>query len=130
VRDWQSDLVDWAGRDQAAKSYRLLRAILGTAVEDLRIGRNPCRIRGAGIEQAAERPIVEPAVILELAEAITPRLQALVILAGFAGLRSGEMLALTRADIDLVHKTVHVRASAAEITGDGRLVGRPKSEAW
>jgi len=129
VRDWHSDLVHSAGRDQAAKSYRLLRAILNTAVEDMRIGRNPCRIRGAGIEQAPERPIVEPVVILELAEAITPRLRALVLLAGFGGLRSGEMLALTRADVDLVHKTVQVRASAAEITGAGRVVGGPKSEA-
>ncbi len=129
VRVWHSNLVESAGPDQAAKSYRVLRAILNTAVEDMRIGRNPCRIRGAGIEQAVERPIVDSAVILELAEAINPRLRALVLLAGFGGLRSGEMLALTRTDLDLLHDKVTVRASAAEITGAGRVVGDPKSEA-
>ena len=129
VRDWHSDLVESAGRDQAAKSYRLLRAVLNTAVEDLRIGRNPCQIRGAGIERAAERPIVEAATILDLAAAINPRLRALIVLSGFGGLRTGELLALTRRDVDLVHKTVQVRASAAEINGSGRVLGPPKSEA-
>ena len=128
VRDWHSDLVQSAGRDQAAKSYRLLRAVLNTAVEDLRIGRNPCQIRGAGVERAAERPIVEAATILDLAAAINPRLRALIVLSGFGGLRTGELLALTRRDVDLVHKTVQVRASAAEINGSGRVLGPPKSE--
>ena len=37
----------------AAKAYRLLRAVLTTAVEEDRIlPRNPCRIRGAGSEHA------------------------------------------------------------------------------
>ena len=36
----------------AAKAYRLLRAVLMTAVEEDKIlPRNPCRIRGAGDEQ-------------------------------------------------------------------------------
>lgn len=129
VRSWYSELLQAAGRDQAAKSYRLLRAVLNTAVEDMRIPRNPCRIRGAGIENAGERPIVSAAVVLELAEAIAPRLRALVILAGFGGLRTGELLSLTRADVDLVHRTVRVRSSASEIAGAGRVVGSPKSEA-
>jgi integrase len=34
-----------------------------------------------------------------------------------------------RTDIDLVHRTVRVRASAAAITGAGRIVGGSKSEA-
>lgn len=129
VRAWHAATTEKAGRDQAAKSYRLLRAILSTAVEDNRIVANPCRIRGAGIEHAGERPMLEVVTILELAEAINPRYRALVILAGFGGLRTGEMLALTRGDVDLVHKTVRVRAGAQEITGQGRVVGDPKSEA-
>jgi hypothetical protein len=40
-----------------AKSYRLLPAILNTAVtEDELIIVNPCRIKGAGEERATERP--------------------------------------------------------------------------
>ncbi len=39
-----------------AKSYRLVKAILKTAVDDELIRRNPCRIKGAGKESAPERP--------------------------------------------------------------------------
>jgi integrase len=39
------------------------------------------------------------------------------------------MLALTRADVDLLHHQVRVRASASEITGSGRLVGPTKTDA-
>jgi integrase len=66
---------------------------------------------------------------LQLAAAINPRLRALVVLSGFGGLRTGELLALTRRDVDLVHKTVQVGASTAEINGSGRVLGPPKSEA-
>jgi hypothetical protein len=55
---------------------------MSTAVDDLRISRNPCRVKGAGIEQAHERPMVDVGTVLELADAITPRLRALVVLAG------------------------------------------------
>lgn len=129
VRDWYAEATRSASADQAAKSYRLLRAIFNTAVDDERIGRNPCRLKGAGAESAAERPMVDAGTVLDLAEAVTPRLRALVLLAGFAGLRSGEMLALTRADVDLVHRVVKVRAGAQEIVGMGRVVGDPKSAA-
>ena len=51
-----------------AKAYRLLRAIMTTAVEDDKLlPRNPCRIRGAGTEDAAERPVLTVAQVFELA---------------------------------------------------------------
>ena len=38
-----------------AKAYRLLHAIMNTAVEDGLIRRNPCRIKGAGQEYSQEQ---------------------------------------------------------------------------
>ena len=87
-------------RDQAAKSYRVLRAILNTAVSDGLITRNPCTIRGAGIEHAPERPMLATITVLELAESIESRLRCLVLLGGFGGLRTGELLGVQRRDID------------------------------
>ena len=50
-----------------AKAYRLLQAVLMTAVqEDKIIPRNPCQVRGAGSEQAAERPVLSVAQVFEL----------------------------------------------------------------
>ena len=57
-----------------AKAYRLLRAVLTTAVEEDKIlPRNPCRIRGAGSEQAPERPVLTVAQVFELAEMVGRR---------------------------------------------------------
>lgn len=48
VRRWRTDLLnDGISATMVAKAYRLLRAILMTAVDDGTIARNPCRIRGA-----------------------------------------------------------------------------------
>ena len=58
----------------AAKAYRLLRAIMTTAVdEDKMLARNPCRIRGAGDEDAAERPVLTVRQVFDLAERVGRR---------------------------------------------------------
>lgn len=129
VRDWYSKLSVTAGRDQAAKGYRLLRAMLNTAVDDELIARNPCRIRGGGAEHADERPMIDADLVFRLASAITPRLRALVIVAGFVGLRTGELLGLRRSDVDLENRRLTVLVQAQQIIGEGRIVTGPKSEA-
>jgi integrase len=70
VRVWHSDLIQSAGQDQAAKSYRLLRAILNTAVSDRLLTQNPCTVPGAGTENTPERPLLDSATVLDLADAI------------------------------------------------------------
>ncbi len=58
----------------AAKAYRLLRAVLTTAIEkDKILPRNPCRIRGAGDEDAPERPVLTVAQVFALAELVGRR---------------------------------------------------------
>ena len=73
IRQWQTDL-NAGSPDRAAKAYRLLRAILNIALADGLIGRNPCTIRGAAIEHAHERPMLDTTTVLELSEAIEARL--------------------------------------------------------
>ena len=69
VREWRATLLaNGVSVSMAAKAYRLLRAIMMTAVEDDKLlPRNPCRIRGAGTEDAAERPVLTVAQVFELA---------------------------------------------------------------
>jgi hypothetical protein len=59
VRRWRKTLLD-AGVSPVtvAKAYRLLKAIMNTAVEDGLIRRNPCRIKGAGQEKSPERTVL------------------------------------------------------------------------
>jgi Phage integrase, N-terminal SAM-like domain len=57
IRQWRATLLgDGVSVSVAATASRLLRAVLMTATEDDKIlTRNPCRIRGAGDEETAER---------------------------------------------------------------------------
>lgn len=75
IREWRSGLLArGVSVTMTAKAYRLLRAILMTAVEEDKIlPRNPCRIRGAGSETAPERPVLTVAQVFELAELVGRR---------------------------------------------------------
>ncbi|MBA2283324.1 MAG: tyrosine-type recombinase/integrase [Acidimicrobiia bacterium] len=130
VRSWHSRLLATGpGPSTAAKCYRLLRTMLNTAVEDGLLAVNPCSIKGAGVEPNEERSIPTLAEVDALADAIRVDLRALVLLAAFVGLRRGELLALTRRDIDLLHRTINVRVQRQEAKGGGHLITAPKTDA-
>jgi hypothetical protein len=63
IRTWRAERLKATGATTVAKSYRLLKAIMETAVEDDMIRKNPCRIRGAGREEADERPVATVAQV-------------------------------------------------------------------
>ncbi|MFC6085794.1 tyrosine-type recombinase/integrase [Sphaerisporangium aureirubrum] len=132
VRAWRASLLN-AGISVSttAKAYRLLRAVLMTAVEeDKMISRNPCRIKGADNEHTPERPILTVTQVFELADRMADRrFRALVLLTTFASLRWGEVIALRRADVDLTARTVRVREQLLELDGGQMLLGPPKSRA-
>ena len=97
VRSWRSGLLDaGVGQVTVAKAYRLLRAVMNTAVDDELIRRNPCRIKGAGREASPERSVVSVEQVYRLAGQIDRRWRALVLLAAFGGLRWGELAGLRR----------------------------------
>ena len=67
--------------------------------------------------------------VYQLAEAIGARYQALVLLATFAGLRWGELAALTRRHVDLATGTVQVAFTLTETDRGILALGPPKSAA-
>jgi integrase len=125
VRAWYARLAATKSQVTAAKCYRLLAAILNTAVDDELIAANVCRIKGAAVEQSPERPLVTVDEALSIASAIEPRYRVLVLLAAFCGLRLGELMALTRADLDLLHRRVIVTKQLQE-WGNQIAVAPPK----
>jgi integrase len=129
VRAWLAKVRTESSALQAAKAYRLLRAILNVAVSDGLIVRNPCNIRGAGQEHSAERPLASAEEIHKLADAMQPRMRLAVLLAGFAGLRRGELFGLQRGDIDLDAATLSVRRQIVYLKDGSRLQTKPKSAA-
>lgn len=75
VREWRAALLgNGVSVSVTAKAYRLLRAVMTTAVdEDSMLVRNPCRIKGAGDEDAAERPVLTVRQVFDLAERVGRR---------------------------------------------------------
>ena len=110
------------------KAYRLLRAVLNTAADDELIRRNPCRIKGAGVERPAERPVLTLSEVMALADAIDPRYRMLVLLAVFASLRWGELMGLRKTDFDLAVGLVQVERSVS-LVGTRQLIKQPKTPA-
>lgn len=129
VRTWRAERLKATGETTVAKSYRLVKAILETAVEDELIRRNPCRIRGAGKESAPERPIATVDQVDDLADAIGPRWRLMVYIAAYGPARPEEQAELRRPDVDLETVGVWVRRAAPELTTGRRVVGDTKSEA-
>lgn len=132
VRSWRANLIDnGVSVSTAAKAYRLLRAVLMTAVEeDKMLSRNPCRIKGADNEQTPERPILTVSQVFELADKMADRrFRALILLTTFASLRWGEAIALRRSDIDIEARTVRVREQLIELDGGEMVLAPPKSRA-
>ena len=114
----------------AAKAYRLLKSILATAVDDGLIRRNPCRIKGASVEEDPQSgQLLTVAEVYDLADAVDPRYRALILLACFCGLRWGELAGLQRADIDCDHRTVRVARQLCEVAGRPPFLAPPKSDA-
>ncbi|MGO9298673.1 MAG: tyrosine-type recombinase/integrase [Streptosporangiaceae bacterium] len=130
IRRWRKGLLDAGiGEVTVAKAYRLLKAIMNTAVDDGLIRRNPCRIKGAGQEKSPERPVATIRQVFVLADVIEPRYRALVLLAVFGSLRWGELAALRRRHLDLTSGTLRVEASVVELVDGSLITGPPKSEA-
>jgi integrase len=131
VREWHAGLAKAAkpGPVTVAKCYRLLRTICETAFTDELISRNPCNLKGASVEHSPERPVMTIEQLNAVVGAMEDRYRGMVVLGSWCSMRIGEILALTRGDIDLEAGTVRVDKSAWELGNRQRMVGPPKTAA-
>lgn len=109
VRRWFAELGS-EHESRNAKAYALLRSIFNTAVDDGLVASNPCRIKGAAQVKHAKHSIVllDAAQLTQLAEKMPDDLRLTVLLAGWCGLRRGEVFALRRCDVVPDGSTVRV----------------------
>ncbi|MGY5044432.1 tyrosine-type recombinase/integrase [Streptomyces sp. 900105755] len=130
VREWRSDRLRATGaKTTVAKAYRLVKAIMETAVDDELISRNPCRIKGAGKESAAERRIATVAQVDALTDAIGIRWRLMIYLGAYGPMRPEELAGLRRRDVDLDNLLIRVRVAEPERTNGKRAPGETKSDA-
>lgn len=114
-----------------AKIYKLMRRMCIEGVDDGYLRTNPCQIKKASADgnftHAYEEPPT-PAQVRALAEAVPARYRAMVLLAGFGGLRWGELAGLERRHVNLTDGTVRVEQQLVAVNGQ-HSIGPPKTEA-
>ena len=129
IEAWHRQIASGASPSMAPKTYRLLRQILATVVDDEVLLKNPARIKSAGQERATERTIASIEEVLAIAEAIDARFRAMVLVAGLGGLRFGEVTALRRGHVDLDAGTVTVGEQRVRLDLGETITKGPKTEA-
>jgi integrase len=110
------------------KAYRLLQTITKAAVEEGLLVASPCRVKF----QKEPKPTLHCPTkdeVLAIANAVPDRYRALVLLAGFGGLRWGEAIGLCRRHVDLATGSVKVEQTVVEILGEVYLQPYLKTEA-
>ncbi|MBA2279803.1 MAG: site-specific integrase [Acidimicrobiia bacterium] len=102
--------------------------MLSAAVDDELIGRNP--LRGVRPPQVKTKTMkfLSHDEVAALAAVIDERYRALVLVASYCGLRAGELMALRRPNVDLLHRSIAV-VEQVHAGGGHHHVSPPKSAA-
>ena len=117
VRAWVAKMVaDEVGVATIENAFGVLRQVLGAAVEDRRIPRNPCDGVKLPKRQHADRGYLTHAQVAALADAVDRQPEVVRFLA-YTGLRWGEMAALRVCDFDMLRRRVNVSRSVTESGG-------------
>ncbi len=128
VRAW-FDSLDADKPTQRQHAYALLKSIMAACVAEELISSNPCRLRSAGKRKTTR--LMQPATVEQLGRVATelPLRSALpVLIAGWCGLRSGEVRALRVRDVDVDEGWILVRQGVTRVKGRV-IIGPPKTPA-
>lgn len=115
VRDWLSGLE--AGGRTVQVAHQLLSRVLRQAVADGLILTNPCSVARPPSVEREEVRLLTTENVEALARAIDERYGAMVLLAGWGGLRFGECAGLRTEHLRLLERKVDVREGATEVRG-------------
>jgi integrase len=127
VQAWVSSLsASGLSAGSVHKVHRVLSMVLGLAVRDGRLPRNPAAQVDLPRAAKAEKRYLRVDQVANLADAAGPGRLVVLVLA-YCGLRWGELAALRVSRLDLMRRRSHVAESVTEVNG-GRLDwGLPKS---
>jgi integrase len=122
VQAWAADLSRAQSVATARHSLGVLRRVFDYAVRDGAIQRNPAAgIRLSKVRGNDPRPLTHDQLWRLAAEVDQPRDRLLVLVAGYCGLRWGELAALRWADVDKQSRTIRVARAYSEEAPRGEL---------
>jgi integrase len=129
IRTWINALVARGYAPATViKLHQMAAAALDQAVTDGYLPTTPSRNIALPRMEKTERSYLTPRQIAILADTIHPRFKALVLVAGYTGLRAGELTGLRISDLDLLRKRLTVRQTLVNVSGHITF-GPPKTAA-
>lgn len=124
VRRFVADLKKaGVGPAMTDSTFRLLRALLGYAVQDRRLAYNPASGVAPSPVGRKEVRIVTPDEVERIADEVPVRYHALVLTLAWTGIRIGEAAALRIRNLNILNRQLHVVEAVSEI--GGRRVEHP-----
>lgn len=116
LADLTSSMVGrwWDGLDpstptQNGRAYELLNSVMREAVEEKLIAENPCRLKGAGMPLPTHKGVaLSVSEVLAYLAGVPEHYRVMLMIAGWCGLRSGEVRGLRRKDVDLKNRVIRV----------------------
>ncbi len=117
VKTWLGAISETYAPSYVRAVYGRLSQILGDAVHDALLPRNPCSRKTA--PPAEDRPAIRLATteqVWELVDAMPEHLRSAVLLGAFAGLRIGEVCGLRIADVHVVRGVVYPKVQFKSMT--------------
>lgn len=138
IQQWINELAETRSPKTVRNIYGVLRSALNVAVEHRFITSNPCEAVRLPKRSKAKRVMLflTPPEIASVAEAITPRHKLMVFVSAYVGLRAGEVEAIRRKDVDLLHSRLSVVLALKDINTSseniaesekGLIFGAPKN---
>lgn len=101
IRKWHKQKVGNVAPSSLSEAYKAFSSMLSTAVQDGVIDRNPCNLTKVHSSRT-QRPsrAISATAVREVAAAMPAGYEAAVLIAGWCGLRWGEVIGLRRSDLD------------------------------
>ncbi|PRW64640.1 tyrosine-type recombinase/integrase [Actinopolyspora mortivallis] len=125
VQQWVSSLASSLSGTSVAKVHRVFSLMLGWAVRDGRLARNPAEDIRLPRPSPSEHRYLDHAQVAKLADRCGSY-GLIVRFLAYTGLRWGELAALTVGRVDLKRRRVHVAESVTEVNGE-LVWGTPKT---
>lgn len=122
VQAWAADISRRQSAATARHSLSVLRRVFDHAVRDGAINRNPAAgIRLPKVQGNDPRPLTHDELWRLADQLKQPRDRLLVLIAGYCGLRWGELAALRWSDVDLANNTLRVARAYSEEAPHGDM---------
>lgn len=132
IKQWVKGLRRHLGDATVADIVTLLSMILGEAVEEDYIGKNPCRRLKLNLDPSTPKETASPSVVRRIADRCDPAYRTLIITAAYTGMRWGELAGLQWHNVNLGDNaliTVDPDKGALHEIGGRLELGPPKTPA-